>query len=64
MNFNVLQMQSGFDNVSTTCCIIHNIQLEHDGYLDQNLTPLPGEVEEKIVLKFGIQRQNGLEGMW
>ena len=42
-NFNVLQRtQSGIDSAFTTCCIIHNIQLEHDGYLEKNLSPLPG----------------------
>ena len=64
-NLNVLQTQSGIDNVFVTCCIIHNIQLEHDGYLDRNLTPLPGGLEEMLALKFGNQRWNGLvEGMW
>ena len=63
-NFNVLQTQSGIDNAFTICCIIHNIPLEHDGYLEQNLTPLPGGLEEMLALKFGNQRWNGLEGMW
>ena len=63
-SFNVLQTQSGIDNAFTTCCIIHNIQLEHDGYLDRNLSPLPGELEEMLARKFGNQRWNGLEGMW
>ena len=57
-NFNVLQTQSGIDNVFVTCCIIHNIQLEHDGYLDRNRTPSPGGLVEEM------QRWNGLEGMW
>ena len=49
-NFNMLQTQSGFvDNVFVTCCIIHNIQLEHDGYLDRNLTPLPGGLARRNV---------------
>ena len=64
-NFNVLQMQSGIDNAFTsTCCIVHSIQLEHDGDLEQDLTPLPGGLEEMLALKFGNQRWNGLEGMW
>ena len=63
-NFNVLKTQSGIDNAFTTCCIIHNIQLEHDGYLDKNLSPLPGGLEEMLAMKFGNQRWNGLEGMW
>ena len=63
-NFNVLQTQSGIDNAFSTCCIIHNIQLEHDVYLDRNLTPLPGGLEERLTLEFGNQRLNGLEGMW
>ena len=46
-------------------CIIHNIQLKHDGYLDKNLSPLPGGLEETLAMKFGNQRWNGLvEGMW
>ena len=28
-NFNVLQSQSAINNAFSTCCIIHNIQLEH-----------------------------------
>ena len=64
-NFNVLQTQSGIDNAFVTCCIIHNIQLEHDGSLDRNLTPLPGGLEEMLAQKFGNQRGwNGLESMW
>jgi hypothetical protein len=63
-NFNVLQTQSGIDNAFATCCIIHNIQLEHDGYLDRNLTPLPGGLEEMLAHKFGNLKWNGLEGMW
>jgi hypothetical protein len=56
-------MQSGIDNAFTTCCITHNIQLENDGYLDKNLSPLPGVLQEMLALKFGNQRWNGLEGM-
>ena len=61
----MLQTQSGIDNAFVSCCIIYNIQLEDDGYLDRNLTPLPGRLEEMLALKFGNQRWNGLvEGMW
>ena len=64
-NFNVLQMQSGIDNAFTTCCIIHNIQPEHDSHLGRNLTPLlPGGLEGTMGFTFGNQRWNGLEGIW
>ena len=57
--------QSGIDNAFTTCCIIqHNIQFEHDGYVDRKHTHLPGGLEEKLALRFRNQSWNGLEGMW
>ena len=63
-NFNNLRDQSAIDDAITTCCILHNMMLENDGYLDENLDPYPGGLEECLARKFGKNRWNGLHGMW
>jgi hypothetical protein len=37
-NWNCLAKQCDIDNVFTTCCILHNILLEHDGYLAESFS--------------------------
>ena len=34
-----LKSQKKIDNVFITCCILHNMLLDHDGYLDEDVTP-------------------------
>jgi hypothetical protein len=51
------------DNCFVTCCILHNMLLNADGYLEENLTPFPGGVEERLAQKFG-NSWNGLDGFW
>ena len=66
-NFNSLKHHSSIDNAFTTCCILHNMLLESDGWLDPNLPPYPGGVEERLAKTFGnIYRNvwNGTAGIW
>jgi hypothetical protein len=63
-NFNNLCEQSSIDDAFTTCCILHNMMLQKDGYLEENLDPYPGGLEECLARKFGTNRWNGLHGMW
>jgi hypothetical protein len=63
-NFNILRTQSSVDNAFVTCCILHNMILRSDGYLDKNLAPYPGGLKESLAKKFGRNRWNGLDGLW
>jgi hypothetical protein len=63
-NFNNLRTQSSIDNVFTNCCILHNMMLQKDGYLEEDLAPYPGGLEECLAKKFGKNRWNGLHGLW
>ncbi|KAI2498892.1 Plant transposon protein [Fragilaria crotonensis] len=67
-NFNSLKHHSAIDNAFVTCCILHNMLLETDGWLDPNLPPLPGGVEERLSKKFGNiyanNTWNGTAGIW
>jgi hypothetical protein len=38
--------------------------LRSDGYLDENLAPYPGGLEERLAKKFGRNRWNGVHGLW
>jgi hypothetical protein len=63
-NFNNLRRQSSIDDAFITCCILHNMMLEKDGFLNEDLPPYPGGLEESLSKKFGKNRWNGLHGMW
>lgn len=63
-NFNNLRTQSSIDNAFVTCCMLHNMILRSDGYLDDNLPPYPGGLEESLARKFGRNRWNGVDGLW
>ncbi len=63
-NFNCLRHQSSIDDAFTTCCILHNMLLRSDGYLDNDLATFPGGLEERLAKRFGNNRWNGLEGLW
>jgi Plant transposon protein len=63
-NFNNLREQSAVDDAFTTCCILHNMMLEKDGYLEEDLAPYPAGLEECLAKKFGKNKWNGLHGMW
>ena len=36
-HWTLLNQQETIDNMFVTCCVLHNLQLIHDGYLDENL---------------------------
>ena len=63
-NFNNLREQSSIDDAFTTCCMLHNMMLQKDGYLEEDLAPYPGGLEECLTKKFGKNRWNGLHGLW
>ncbi len=64
-NFNCLVChQSSINDAFTTCCILHSMLLRSDGYLDNDLAPFPGSLEERLAKRFGNNRWNGLEGLW
>ena len=63
-NFNNLSRQSSIDDAFTTCCMLHNMMLRSDGYLDEDLPLYPGGLEERLAKRFGSNRWNGLEGLW
>jgi hypothetical protein len=43
--------------------VLHNLLLEHDGYLDPALPPFPGGVEDRLSKRFG-NAWNGNDGIW
>ena len=61
-NFSSLHKQSAIDNAFVTCCILHNMLLESDGWLDPNLPSFPGGVEERLARKFGNLNDNVWNG--
>jgi Plant transposon protein len=52
--WNNLSQKEDIDHVFVTCCILHNILLEQDGYLDPSLAEKPGGVMENIRDNFGL----------
>ena len=50
--FTSLRHQSNVDNAFVTCCILHNIQLKDDGYLDPNLDCLLTGIELRLTTIF------------
>lgn len=63
-HFNSMHKQRDIDAAFVTCCMFHNMMLRIDGYLDDNLSPYPGGLEESLRKKFNDHRWNGLHGMW
>ena len=66
-NFNHLHNQSDVDNAMVTCCMLHNMLLEHDGFMEKELAPHPGGVEARLKKKFGniySNGWNGTSGVW
>jgi hypothetical protein len=56
-NFTNLRRQKHIDYAFDTCCILHNIRLEENGYLDANLPDYPGGKASALKLKFGRSRR-------
>ena len=46
--FNRMKRQVDIDNAFHTCCILHNIILEDDGWLDEDLPNFPNGVKERL----------------
>jgi hypothetical protein len=42
------ERQVDIDNAFVMCCILHNIILEDDGWLDEDLPNFPNEVKERL----------------
>ena len=66
-NFNNLNNHSDVDNAFVTCCMLHNMLLEADGWLAQDIPPYPGGVEARLFKKFGNiygNHWNGTHGVW
>jgi hypothetical protein len=63
-NFNSLHEQRDINAAFVTCCMLHNMMLRVDGYLDEHLLPYPGGLEESLHKKFWDHHWNGLHGMW
>jgi hypothetical protein len=63
-NFNSLHKQRDIDAAFTTCCMLHNMMLDIDGYLDENLSPYPGGLEQALHKKYWNHTWNGIHGMW
>jgi hypothetical protein len=62
-NFVNLYCQSSVDNCFKTCCILHNMLLQTDGFLDESLPAFPGGVEERLGRKFG-NAWHGQDRIW
>ena len=56
-SFTNLRRQKHIDYAFVTCCILHNILLEEDGYLDADLPDYPGGMASALKLKFHRSRQ-------
>ncbi len=63
-NFNNLREQSSIDDAFTTCCMLHNMMLQKDGNLKEDLAPYSGGLVECLTKKFCKNRWNGLHGLW
>ena len=61
-NFKNLHQQSDVDNAMVTCCMLHNMMLEHDGNMDKELAVYPGGVEARLKKKFGSIYSNTWNG--
>ena len=46
--FNKMRKQKDIDNAFTTCCMLHNILLEDDGWLDDDLPHFPNGVKDRL----------------
>jgi hypothetical protein len=60
-HFNSLSSPKDIDCAFVTCCILHNILLKEDGFLDPNLPDLP--LGRRARLKIPQEDPRG-EGMW
>jgi hypothetical protein len=47
-NCNRMRKQKDINNSFVTCCIIHNLLLQEDGYLDNDLPHLPNGVKDTL----------------
>ena len=56
-SFTNLRRQKHIDYAFVTCCILHNILLEENGYLDANLPDYPGGMASALKLKFSRSRR-------
>jgi hypothetical protein len=66
-NFHSLKHHASIDNALVTCCVLHNMLLESDGWLDPNLSPYPGGLKERLLKKFCNiygNTWNGTAGIW
>jgi Plant transposon protein len=61
-NFNRSHSVSDIDNSFVTCCILHNMLLEDDGYLDINLQPQVGT--RTFTIRRIFRAGAGLDGLW
>ena len=52
--FNRMRKQVHIDNAFTTCCIIHNLLLDDDGFLDEDLHVYPNGVKERLGKVFKV----------
>jgi hypothetical protein len=55
-SWNELSEVGDIANVFSTCCILHNILLEHDGYLREDIPDLPSSFKGKMKWKFYDER--------
>ena len=62
-NFVNLHRQSSIGNCFTTCCILHNMLLQTDGFLDESLPAFPSGVEYRLGQNFG-NAWNGQDRIW
>ena len=46
--FNRMRKQGDIDNAFTTCCMLHNILLEEDGWMDKELPHFPNGVKDRL----------------
>jgi hypothetical protein len=61
-NFNSLSSPKDIDSAFVTCCILHNMLLKEDGFLDSNLPDLP--LGRRARLRIPAQEDPRGEGMW
>jgi hypothetical protein len=51
-HWNELHEVSDVNNVFVTCCILHNILLQHDGYVDEDIKDLDDSFRGRMAKKF------------
>ena len=60
-HWNKLHEVRDVNNVFVTCCILHNILLQHDGYVEANIVDAEDSFRGRMTFKFCMEAEDCLE---